>query len=157
MSATQQHPPQQNNSEAAVAAVKPAATNADLVTVSNVAEIFNAAGFAFKKIGELVQQLDQGSSAAAAAAAAADQGVTTATGAVNGTSPAATATANGGSLSHWDTGDVEQFQAIITNFNDELSKLSSNLKNKMTARLQAEHTDRLTPAAAADKEVVKRE
>ena len=106
-----------------------AANTGDLVTVSNVAEIFNAAGFAFKKLGELVQQLDSGPSEAA----------------VNGTA------SNG--LYHWDANDVEQFQSIITNCNDELSKLSSNLKNKMSARLQAEHTDnamaRLTEAERA--------
>lgn len=134
MSATQQ----ENND------VKPATTS-DLVTVSNVAEIFNAAGFAFKKIGELVQQLDQQGTASA-------EGGVVNGGIVNNTSPAS----NG--LSHWDTGDVEQFQTIITNFNDELSKLSNNLKNKMAARLQAEHTEkaleRITPA---DREAVKTE
>lgn len=132
MSAAQQ----QNND------VKP--INSDLVTVSNVAEIFNAAGFAFKKIGELVQQLDQQGTASA------EQGLVNG-GTVSGTSPGT----NGG-LSHWDTGDVEQFQTIITNFNDELSKLSNNLKNKMAARLQAEHTEkaleRITPAETVKSE-----
>ena len=101
-----------------------APTTANPVTVSNVAEIFNAAGFAFKKWGELVQQLDSGSNEQAAS--------------VNG----ATGSAASNGLSHWDGNDVEQFQSIITNFNDELSKLSNNLKNKMSARLQAEHTEK---------------
>lgn len=99
-----------------------APNTANLVTVSNVAEIFNAAGFAFKKLGELVQQLDQGP---------ADGAATT-----NG--DASAPAANG--LSHWEANDVEQFQSIITNFNDEMSKLSNNLKNKMSKRLQDEHT-----------------
>ena len=118
-----------------VATTVKGANTANLVTVSNVAEIFNAAGFAFKKLGELVQQLDSGPS---------DNSVTTAT-------PNGNTVASPSGLSHWDTNDVEQFQTIITNFNDELSKLSNNLKNKMSARLFKEHSE------IADQEIVKSE
>lgn len=86
--------------------------------ISNVAEIFNAAGFAFKKLSDLVQQLDNGNNDVGA-----DSGEV----------------ANN---SHWDQADVEQFHTTIQNFNDGLTHLAVNLKNKMSARLQQEHLDR---------------
>jgi len=108
-------------------------SSADQITVSNVAEIFNAAGFAFKKLGELVQQLDMGPTDAPVASSQQVNGV---------------ANGGGSNLSHWEPSDVEHFQSIVNSFNDELTKLSNNLKNKMSARLQAEHSEKVANRAS---------
>lgn len=114
---------------------------ATTVTVSNVADIFSAAGYAFKKLSELIQLMDN---------QATSDGFTTsaAVTAENGDTSTAAAAAATGFNSHWDAADVDHFQSIINHFNDELNQLSANLKNKIAARLQQEHTDRLTSAAA---------
>ncbi|KAI2807458.1 hypothetical protein RDWZM_005007 [Blomia tropicalis] len=124
-----------STSDSSVVTNKPS----DLVTVSNVAEIFNAAGFAFKKLGELVQQLDNGS---------VNDNSTVNGGAENGNEP----------VSHWDASDVEQFQLIITNFSEEIGKLASNLKNKMSARLQNEHTEKeMNKLTSSERDAIKTE
>lgn len=107
----------------------PAVTNGQSQTamISNVAEIFNAAGFAFKKLSELVQQLDNG----------------------NGNGTAEVDSGETSNHSHWEPADVEQFRNTIQNFRDGLTHLSANLKNKMSARLHQEHTERATTNATS--------
>lgn len=98
-------------------------------TVSNIAEIFNAAGFAFKKISELVHSLDSQTQREKAIAA----GNSTVTN---------TQTSNATDLPpdvHWETADVEQFRSVMTNFSDGLTRLSDGLKAKMETKLTEAH------------------
>lgn len=97
-----------------------------VTTVSNVAEIFNAAGFAFKKLSEMVSLLD--------------------------THKTDSSMSNGDSVSngHWDQADIDQFKSIVKTFNDDLGRLGDSLKGKISNQLKEEHEARalagLTPA-----------
>ncbi|OTF78518.1 hypothetical protein BLA29_001090 [Euroglyphus maynei] len=89
--------------------------NGNMVTVSNVAEIFHAAGYAFKKLSELIQSMDPTN----------DPNLTT----------------NGDYQTHWEPADVEQFSSIVTSFTKDLNQLAENLKTKMANRLRDEHLE----------------
>lgn len=99
-------------------------------TVSNIAEIFNAAGFAFKKLSELVHSLESQTQREKAIAA-------------GGTSTTNNPNSNMKSdlppEVHWETADVEQFRSIMTNFSDGLTRLSDGLKVKMETKLTEAH------------------
>ena len=94
-----------------------------MVTVSNVAEIFHAAGYAFKKLSELIQSMDPPT---------------------NDPNPTNATTTNGGETdyhTHWEPADVEQFSSIVTVFTQDLNQLAENLKTKMANRLREEHVE----------------
>ena len=95
----------------------------NMVTVSNVAEIFHAAGYAFKKLSELIQSMDP----------------------TNDPTISATVNNNNGGESdyqtHWEPADVEHFSSIVTTFTEDLNQLAENLKTKMANRLREEHVE----------------
>ncbi|KAH9425248.1 hypothetical protein DERP_014685 [Dermatophagoides pteronyssinus] len=97
--------------------------NNNMVTVSNVAEIFHAAGYAFKKLSELIQSMDP----------------------TNDPTISATVNNNNGGESdyqtHWEPADVEHFSSIVTTFTEDLNQLAENLKTKMGNRLREEHAE----------------
>ncbi|UXI19685.1 hypothetical protein NH340_JMT05628 [Sarcoptes scabiei] len=96
-------------------------------TISNVAEIFHAAGYAFKKLSELIQSMDSSTL---------NEKIN-----LNGNNSNNPDNIENNFESHWDQADIEHFSSIVNNFTQDLNQLSMNLKNKMANRLKNEHSE----------------
>ncbi|XP_054153283.1 chromatin complexes subunit BAP18-like [Oppia nitens] len=76
-------------------------------SATRVADIFNAAGFAFTKLGELSMTLHE------------------------------TEESSGAATGRWDAEDIKNLQLAVKRFGEDLNKISENIKNKTIAQIKA--------------------
>lgn len=95
------------------------------ITITNISDIFNASGYALKKLGDLIQTMDENIDPE-----------------------------NISRNSHWEHESIVNFATIVGNFNDELSELTSNLKNKINNRLKDDHSDEIPISITEERNLI---